>query len=180
MATTARRDLERELRDPEFRKVYGASEAKSELAIALADARHSLGLTQEEMSKRMGVTQPYIAKLESGDANPTIGAIGSMLGLLNLRLRMKVVPLLAKPVSSGSASSFFLRTTFGCEVPADASGIVIMATSSISSPRQASEQPVLFPVSEYDSFGPLVDVNEVCAVPAKGQPFEEVLGGQRV
>lgn len=98
MRTTAREDLERELQDPEFRKLYGVAEAKSELAVAIANARQSLRLTQGEMSKEVGVSQPYIAKLESGEANPTVGAIGSILAILNLRLAMGIAPLLPKPI----------------------------------------------------------------------------------
>ena len=34
--------------------------------------REHLGMTQEEVSKRMGITQPAYAKLESGKAQPRI------------------------------------------------------------------------------------------------------------
>ena len=103
MPETPRKDLEIELHDEEFRGIYGAAEAKSELAVTLANARHKLGLTQEEMSRMVGVSQPYIAKIESGEANPTIGAIGTMLAVLNLRLVMDTAPLLPKQVAVGSA-----------------------------------------------------------------------------
>lgn len=180
MPTKARQDLERELRDPEFRRMYGAAEAKSELAIALADARHALGFTQEEMSKTVGVSQPYVAKVESGDANPTIGAIGSMLGVLNFRLRMETVPLLAKPVSAGSAATFFFGAISGYEPAADTSGIVIMSTPMAAFPRETRrQQPTLFETEDYNPFKPLPEVNEVWAVPTKSYSTEEVLGGQK-
>lgn len=181
MPTKARQDLERELRDLEFRRMYGAAEAKSELAIALADARHALGFTQEEMSKTVGVSQPYVAKLESGDANPTIGAIGSMLGVLNLRLHMETVPLLAKPVSVGSAATFFLGAISGYEPAGDTCEVVIMATPTAAFPRETRrQQSILFQTEDYNPFKPWPEGNEVWAGSAKGYSTEEVLGGQKV
>jgi len=181
MPTKARQDLERELRDLEFRRMYGAAEAKSELAIALADARHTLGFTQEEMSKTVGVSQPYVAKLEGGDANPTIGAIGSMLGVLNLRLHMETVPLLAKPVSVGSAATSFLGAVSGYEAAGDTCGVVIMATPTAAFPREARwQQSILVQTEDYNPFKPWPEGNEVWAGSAKGYSTEEVLGGQKV
>jgi len=160
--------------------MYGAAEAKSELAIALADARHALGFTQEEMSRTAGVSQPYIAKLESGDANPTIGAIGSMLGLLNLRLHMETVPLLGNPVSVGSAAAFVFGVVSGYRPAADTSGIVIMGTPMAAFAREVRrQQPTLFETADYDPFRPLPEVNEAWAVPARSYSTEEVLGGQK-
>ena len=169
MRTTAREDLEHELHDPEFRKLYGTAEAKSELAVAIADARHGLGLTQEEMSKKAGVSQPYIAKLESGEANPTVGAIGSMLAILNLRLTMQTASLLPKPIS--------LDAIFGHQPAADTSEIVIMATYPAGERRQ---QGTLFPVGNYNSFAPLDEADELSAVATRRPSFEEAnVGGQR-
>ena len=43
-------------------------------------------MTQKQFAEKLEKSQPYIAKLESGAANPTIGAIGSMLAVVGLRL----------------------------------------------------------------------------------------------
>lgn len=174
MRTTAREDLECELHDPEFRKLYGTAEAKSELAVAIADARHGLGLTQEEMSKKAGVSQPYIAKLESGEANPTVGAIGSMLAILNLRLTMETASLLPKPIS--------FDAIFGYKPAADTSEIVIMATPMATYPAgERRQQGTLFPIGNYNSFAPLDEADELSAVATRSRSFEEAnVGGQRV
>jgi predicted transcriptional regulator len=42
-------------------------------------------MTQPQLSKILNVSQPYIAKLEAGEANPTIGIIGGILGVLGYR-----------------------------------------------------------------------------------------------
>ena len=94
MIGTPEQDLQRELRNPEYAKHYGASDAKAEIAIAIANARREARKTQKELADTMGLSQPYIARLEGGDANPTIGTIGSLLALLGYRLVVKTVPLL--------------------------------------------------------------------------------------
>lgn len=95
MIRTPRQDLEQEFRDPEFVKLYGAADAKSEFAIALSRARAKVGITQKELADKLGLSQAYIAKLEGGEANPTLGTIGAMLAVLGLSLKMDTRPLLS-------------------------------------------------------------------------------------
>jgi transcriptional regulator with XRE-family HTH domain len=94
MIRTPEQDLELELKDPEYVKFYGASDAKLEIAIAISNARREAGNTQKELADTMGLSQPYIARLEGGEANPTIGTIGSLLASLGCRLVVKIGPLL--------------------------------------------------------------------------------------
>ena len=102
MAMEPREDLKLELQDPEFAKLYGADQARVQLALALVAARSKLGLKQREIADKLGSSQPYIAKLEKGDANPTIGKIGGMLALLGLRLITLTKPLLSEPIPQTS------------------------------------------------------------------------------
>ena len=86
MTRTFRDDLEQNLRDPEFAKMFGAARAKSNFAITLAEARRQLNLTQQQLAAELGVSQSYVAKLEGGEANPTLDRIGSLLAILGLGL----------------------------------------------------------------------------------------------
>ena len=79
-------DLRVKLRDPEFAKMFGAAQAKSNFALTLARARGRLGLTQKELADKAEVSQAYIAKLEGGEANPTLERIGSLLAVAGLSL----------------------------------------------------------------------------------------------
>lgn len=80
-------DLERKLRDDlDFARRFGAAQAKSSFALTLAEVRKRLNFTQIQLASKLGVSQSYIAKLESGEANPTLDRIGSLLAVLGLSL----------------------------------------------------------------------------------------------
>ena len=97
MVRTFADDLKRRLKDPEFAKMFGVAQAKSSFALTLAKARATLGLTQKALANRVGVSQAYIAKLEGGEANPTLERIGSLLAMLGLRLTTDTTTLSPYP-----------------------------------------------------------------------------------
>lgn len=52
------------LADPEYRAVFEEEAAKKELWLQLVEARQDAGLTQQEMSQRLGVSQAQVARIE--------------------------------------------------------------------------------------------------------------------
>ena len=86
-------DLQQRLSDSEFTKEFGAELAKSEVAVALTRARLNHKITQVDLANKLGTNQSYIAKLECGDANPTIGMIGKVLAFMGLRLKVHTEPI---------------------------------------------------------------------------------------
>jgi len=87
-------DLYRRLSDSEFAEEFGAELAKSEVAIALTNARLTCDITQIDLANKLGTNQSYIAKLERGDANPTVGMVGKVLASMGLRLRVHTESIL--------------------------------------------------------------------------------------
>ncbi len=79
--------------DVDYRREYGAEDIKYEMARALVSAREQMQVTQASLATLVGVSQAYIARLESGDANPTIGQIGGILAALWTKSRIQVAPL---------------------------------------------------------------------------------------
>jgi transcriptional regulator with XRE-family HTH domain len=121
MTRTFGDDLKQRLRDPEFAKMFGAAQAKSNFALTLSKARVELGLTQKELATELGVSQSYISKLEGGEANPTLERIGSLLATLGLSLATDTTTLSPYPdtlmwqdkwVSDPSLISRFQRVPF--------------------------------------------------------------------
>ena len=98
MNRTPREDLIDRLKDPEYAKLYGAENAKVDFAITLTKARKNLDLTQKSLADKLGISQPYVAKLEGGEANPTLGTIGSLLASIDLRLVTGTAPLKPEPM----------------------------------------------------------------------------------
>jgi transcriptional regulator with XRE-family HTH domain len=58
------------LRDPEVRKALDVRRPAFELASQMIGIRVAAGLTQQELADRAGMTQPEIARLESGATVP--------------------------------------------------------------------------------------------------------------
>lgn len=115
MPATPTDDLLERLNNPEYAKLYGEENAKVDFAITLTKARKHLNLTQRSLAEKLGTSQPYVAKLEGGEANPTIGLIGKLLAAINLRLVTGTAPLKPEPTMS---SQGFLRVN-----AADAAGL---------------------------------------------------------
>ena len=64
--------LKEQLKDPEIKAEYDALEPEFAVMQAMIDARKLKGITQKELSKRTGISQGDISKLESGNGNPSI------------------------------------------------------------------------------------------------------------
>jgi len=55
---------DKQLADPEFRRVYAEEAAKKALWLQLVEARQQAGLTQKQLAERLGVTQAQVARIE--------------------------------------------------------------------------------------------------------------------
>jgi len=99
MAVTPTDDLLERLKDLVYAKLYGAEHAKLDFAMTLTKARNSLNLTQKSLADKLGISQPYVARLEGGEVNPTLGTIGSLLAVLGYRLVTQTAPLSPEPIS---------------------------------------------------------------------------------
>ena len=130
---TPTHDLAHRLKDLEYAKLYGSEQVKADLAITLSKARHRLNMSQKQFADKLQLSQPYIAKLEGGGANPTIGAVGAMLAVVGLSLvthtesllpsTVDSIPVLQQPTSPASQPNI---PNFANYYNASASGEVAM------------------------------------------------------
>lgn len=80
---------QREVSDPEFRKLREASRPKLQFRIALVRARLAAGLTQAEVAKAIGTKQSAIARLESGESNPTLDMMARLATALSVSFEIR-------------------------------------------------------------------------------------------
>ncbi len=85
--------LNEQLKDPELKKEYDALEPEFAIIRAILDARKETGLTQKELSKRTGIAQGDISKLENGSANPSLRTLQRLAAGMDMQLKVDFIPL---------------------------------------------------------------------------------------
>jgi transcriptional regulator with XRE-family HTH domain len=80
------------MREPKYRKAYRALEEEFVLASAVIDARNRAGLTQQQLARKMGTTQPVVARLESGGTRPSMRTLERLAKATGSRLLISFQP----------------------------------------------------------------------------------------
>jgi ribosome-binding protein aMBF1 (putative translation factor) len=83
--------------EPELRERDIESRPSIDVALVVAGIRVRECLTQWQLAERMGVSQAYVARLESGLANPSIRRLNTLLQKAGYRLHCTVEPLDGEP-----------------------------------------------------------------------------------
>jgi ribosome-binding protein aMBF1 (putative translation factor) len=79
------------LQDKNFRKAYDALEDEYALAKALIEARARAGLSQKELAERMGSSQPFVARMESGKQLPSSATLLKLAEATGTKLRISFI-----------------------------------------------------------------------------------------
>jgi ribosome-binding protein aMBF1 (putative translation factor) len=87
------------MEEPDYRKAYDALEGEFGLAKAVLRARNRVGLTQAELARKMGTTQPVLARLEGGRARPSMRTLERLARATGTRLLIRFEPRHTKRVS---------------------------------------------------------------------------------
>ena len=87
------RYLDKQLENPEFRKEWESLEPEYAIMQALIDARAEAGITQTELSRRTGIAQTDISKLERGNGNPSLKTLKRLAEGLGMTLELKFKPI---------------------------------------------------------------------------------------
>ena len=77
--------------DSEYKAAYNALESEFSVADALIRARVEAGLTQAEVAVRLGVTQPAVARMESG-RNISLKSVARYAGAIGRPITLEVMP----------------------------------------------------------------------------------------
>jgi DNA-binding XRE family transcriptional regulator len=84
--------LEEQLQDPEFRVEWERLAPARAIANSLIRYRIDNGLTQTGLGRRLGMSQPGIARLESGDHLPTLQTLLKLTEALGLEILVTMSP----------------------------------------------------------------------------------------
>ncbi|HUI85260.1 MAG TPA: helix-turn-helix transcriptional regulator [Candidatus Binatia bacterium] len=80
------------LKDPKYRNAYAALQKEFALAGAVIEARKRAGLTQQQLARKMGTTQPAVARLESGTTRPSLRTLERLAKATGSRLLISFQP----------------------------------------------------------------------------------------
>ena len=78
--------LEESLKNPKIKAEYDKLEPEFAVIEAVLKARVQKGITQEQLAKKIGTKQSAIARIESGNANPSIGFLQKLAEALGKKL----------------------------------------------------------------------------------------------
>ncbi|HET6548944.1 MAG TPA: helix-turn-helix transcriptional regulator [Solirubrobacter sp.] len=59
----------------------------------IRDSRRAAGLTQAQLARRLGITQPSVARLEAAGDNVTVATLRRALGAIDLTLEIAAKPM---------------------------------------------------------------------------------------
>ncbi len=89
-------DIEKELKNPEFAKVYNEELTRLTLAHQLAETREKAHLSQTVVAKRMRVSPQLVSRIETGNLNLTVGTIFRYAKSIGSELVFSLRPKLRK------------------------------------------------------------------------------------
>ncbi len=85
-------DAERTARNPQFPALLAAARERRAFIRELTVKRRELGLSQAEVARRMGTTQPYLSRFESGALDPSHSFEDRVAAALGLVVKREIVP----------------------------------------------------------------------------------------
>ena len=88
---------EEQLADPSFRAEWQRLAPAREFAATLLRYRAEHKLSQRALAKELGVSQPRVVKLESGEHNPEVDTIINAVRCLGIEFVLDVAPASRRP-----------------------------------------------------------------------------------
>lgn len=88
-ATDFDEELAKELKNPEFKKMFDEYGRQLEISYALLQLRKKKKMSQLELAKKVGTTQSNIARVEGGQQNFTVAFLGKIAAALDAKLEIK-------------------------------------------------------------------------------------------
>ncbi|MCL2332662.1 MAG: helix-turn-helix transcriptional regulator [Actinomycetia bacterium] len=81
-----RRDLNEDMKDPEFRAAWEEADTEYKLQWAIIKAREERNMTQQQLAEATGMNQRVISRIESGNCNTTFKTLQRLAKGLDKKL----------------------------------------------------------------------------------------------
>ena len=81
-----RKFLNKQLKDPDFRKEWDEMEPEYQIMKAMIAARMETGITQQQLSERTGINQSNLSRIENGNGNPSVATLQRIASALGKKL----------------------------------------------------------------------------------------------
>ena len=105
--------------DPEYRREWERAALARAVAVKVISYRAEHGLSQTALAKRLRMSQPAVARLESGEHNPTFPMLLRISDALGVELAIDITPSGHEPQLIGKRASRNALESFqgnGCAV----------------------------------------------------------------
>ncbi len=84
--------LKEQLKNPEFRKLWEVSQQKLKIVKPIIRYRIDHNLTQDQLAKKIGITQQHISKIELGEFS-NIKTLEKVLAYIGFQVKIEAVPI---------------------------------------------------------------------------------------
>ena len=81
---------ESDMSNPDYRREYERTQLANDVAIKVIRYRADHGLTQSELARRVGMRQPHVARLESGEHEPSVATLARLADALGLDFSLDI------------------------------------------------------------------------------------------
>lgn len=93
MGKNFRETLNQQMKDPEFKAEWDASEAEYQIIKTMLEARQRKNITQKQLSDATGIAQADISRIENGNANPSLQTLVRLAEGLGAKLKIEFIPV---------------------------------------------------------------------------------------
>jgi transcriptional regulator with XRE-family HTH domain len=83
---------DQDMRDLDYRREYERTRLANDVAIKVIRYRVTHGLSQAELGKLLGMRQPHVARLESGDHEPSLKMLARLSEVLGQDFSVDIKP----------------------------------------------------------------------------------------
>lgn len=86
-----RKSLEKNMKDPEFKKEWDALELEYQVQAELIRARLECNMTQAELAEKSGIRQSNISRIENGNAIPRLDTLKALASAMGKSLKISMI-----------------------------------------------------------------------------------------